>query len=281
MRYVSRVARKGRRAVRRRPPPRLWVVRLRRAAVMALAVLLVGGSGYLFATSSLAAALAGSLRERTATVTAQAGFVVKRVYSEGRVLADDAALAKALEPYYGRPILMVELDELKARVEQIPWIRTASVGRRLPDTLWIRLDEHRPVARWLDGSRQVLVSDAQEVFQVSNAGRYKELPLLFGKGAPDRARELLQLIAAEPDLAPHVTGARLIGERRWDVYLDGRIEVRLPAKRPELAWRRLAAEQRATAVVTRAVSAIDLRNPDWVTLELPESALDQGKEPRA
>ena len=281
MRYVSRVARKGRRAVRRRPPPRLWVVRLRRAAVMALAVLLVGGSGYLFATSSLAAALASSLRERTATVTAQAGFVVKRVYSEGRVLADDAALAKALEPYYGRPILMVELDELKARVEQIPWIRTASVGRRLPDTLWIRLDEHRPVARWLDGSRQVLVSDAQEVFQVSNAGRYKELPLLFGKGAPDRARELLQLIAAEPDLAPHVTGARLIGGRRWDVYLDGRIEVRLPAKRPELAWRRLAAEQRATAVVTRAVSAIDLRNPDWVTLELPESALDQGKEPRA
>ena len=281
MRYVSRVARKGRRAVRRRPPPRLWVVRLRRAAVMALAVLLVGGSGYLFATSSLAAALAGSLRERTATVTAQAGFVVKRVYSEGRVLADDAALAKALEPYYGRPILMVELDELKARVEQIPWIRTASVGRRLPDTLWIRLDEHRPVARWLDGSRQVLVSDAQEVFQVSNAGRYKELPLLFGKGAPDRARELLQLIAAEPDLAPHVTGARLIGERRWDVYLDGRIEVRLPAKRPELAWRRLAAEQRATAVVTPAFSAIDLRNPDWVTLELPESALDQGKEPRA
>ena len=281
MRYVSRVARKGRRAVRRRPPPRLWVVRLRRAAVMALAVLLVGGSGYLFATSSLAAALASSLRERTATVTAQAGFVVKRVYSEGRVLADDAALAKALEPYYGRPILMVELDELKARVEQIPWIRTASVGRRLPDTLWIRLDEHRPVARWLDGTRQVLVSDAQEVFQVSNAGRYKELPLLFGKGAPDRARELLQLIAAEPDLAPHVTGARLIGERRWDVYLDGRIEVRLPAKRPELAWRRLAAEQRATAVVTRAVTAIDLRNPDWVTLELPESALDQGKEPRA
>lgn len=281
MRYVSRIARKGRRAVRRRPPPRLWVVRLRRAAVAALAVLLVGGSGYLFATSSFAAALASSLRERTATVTAQAGFVVKRVYSEGRVLADDAALAKALEPYYGRPILMVELGELKARVEQIPWIRTASVGRRLPDTLWIRLDEHRPVARWLDGSRQVLVSDAQEVFQVSNAGRYKELPLLFGKGAPDRARELLQLIAAEPDLAPHVTGARLIGERRWDVYLDGRIEVRLPAKHPELAWRRLAAEQRATAVVTRAVSAIDLRNPDWVTLELPESALDQGKEPRA
>ena len=281
MRYVSRIARKGRRAVKRRPPPRLWLVRLRRTALLVLALLLLGGSGYLFATSSFAAILADAVRDRTSAATTQAGFVVKRVYSEGRVLADDAALAKALEPYYGRPILMVELNELKARVEQIPWIRTASVGRRLPDTLWIRLDEHRPVARWLDGSRQLLVSDAQEVFQVNNAGRYKELPLLFGKGAPDRARELLQLVAAEPDLASHVTGARLVGGRRWDIYLDGRIEVRLPAKRPEVAWRRLAAEQRATAVVTRAVTAIDLRNPDWVTLELPESSLDQGKEPRA
>jgi cell division protein FtsQ len=281
MRYVSRVARKGRQVARRRPPPRLWVVRLKRVSVLAFGLLVAGGSAYLFATSSLAAAWADAMRERVTATTAQAGFVVKRVYSEGRVLADDAALAKALEPYYGRPILMVELDQLKARVEQIPWIRTASVGRRLPDTLWIRIDEHRPVARWLDGTRQVLVSDAQEVFLVNNAARYKELPLLFGKGAPDRARELLQLVAAEPDLAPHVTGARLVGGRRWDVYLDGRIEVRLPAKHPEAAWRRLAAEQRATAVVTRAVTAIDLRNPDWVTLELPEGSLDQGKEPRA
>jgi cell division protein FtsQ len=116
---------------------------------------------------------------------------------------------------------------------------------------------------------------------VKNAARYRDLPLLFGKGAPARALDLLQLVASEPDLARHVTGARLVGGRRWDIYLDGRIEVRLPATRPQAAWRRLAREQRDSGVVTRAVTSIDLRSPDWLTLELPDAALGQGKEPRA
>ena len=96
----------------------------------------------------------------------------------------------------------------------------------------------------MDGTRQVLVSDAQEVVRVKNAARFKELPLLFGKGAPSAPRKLLQLVAGEPELATHVTGARLVGERRWDVYLDGRIEVRLPADRPEVG---LAAAGRASS----------------------------------
>jgi cell division protein FtsQ len=166
-------------------------------------------------------------------------------------------------------------------VEALPWVRGASVGRRLPDTIWVRLDEHRPIARWMDGTRQVLVSEAQEVFRVRNAARYRELPLLFGKEAPARSVELLRLVHGEPVLARHVTGARLVGGRRWDVYLDGRIEVRLPAARPEAAWRRLAREQEDSGVITRAVTSIDLRNPDWLTLELPDAALAPAREPRA
>ena len=88
-------------------------------------------------------------------------------------------------------------------------------------------------------------------------------------------------MAGEPALAARVTGARLVGERRWDIYLDGRIEVRLPAERPEAAWRRLAAEQRASEVIERAITAVDLRNPDWLTLELPVPADRPLTEPRA
>jgi cell division protein FtsQ len=281
MRYVNRLARKGRSGGRRRPPPRLWVARLRRWGLVVLGAVAATAAAYSFGQSSLAARLAADLGVRATKATAAAGFVIRRVYSEGRVLADDTELAKSLEPYYGQPILMVELNELKERVEALPWVRSASVGRRLPDTLWVRLDEHRPIARWQDGNRQVLVSDAQEVFRVKNAGQYRELPLLFGKGAPSRAHEVLRLVAAEPELAPHVTGARLVGGRRWDIYLDGRIEVRLPAKRPQAAWRRLAAEQRENSVVGRAVTAIDLRNPDWLTLEIPDAAIEPAKEPRA
>jgi cell division protein FtsQ len=233
-------------------------------------------------TSAWVADVAGNVRRDLIAATADAGFVVTRVYSEGRALADERSLADALAPYYGRPILSVDLSELKSRVERIPWVRSASVGRRLPDTLWVRLDEHRPIARWLDGSQQVLVTDAHEVVRVQDAARFRQLPLLYGTGAPMRADEILGLVAGEPTLAGHVTGAKLVGERRWNVYLDDRIEVRLPEAEPEAAWRRLAAEERATSLLGRAMTAVDLRNPDWLTVQLPDAAVEAAaKAPRA
>lgn len=280
MRQVKRVVRGTRPGTRRRPTP-IWAVRLRRVAAIVVGLGVVGLGADAIAHSAAVARVVGDLHRKLIAATADAGFVVTRVYSEGRSLADERTLAKTLEPYYGQPILSVDLAELKARVERVPWIRSASVGRRLPDTIWVRLDEHRPIARWLDGGHQVLVSDAHEVVRVDNAARFKQLPLLFGKGAPMRAEEVLALVAGEPDLAAHVTGARLVGERRWDIYLDGRIEVRLPAVRPEVAWRRLGAEQRASEVIARAITAVDLRNPDWLTLELPDTAIQPQAGPRA
>jgi cell division protein FtsQ len=246
-----------------------------------LAFLMIGGGSYAFLRSPVAARWGNALSQEFVDASVRAGFVVGRVYSEGRSLADEAALSRALHSVHGKALFSVELSELKSQIEALPWVRTASIGRRLPDTLWVRLEEHRPVARWMDGTRQVLVSDAREIFKVKNANRYKELPLLFGKGAPTRVDEVLRLIDSEPELASHVTGARLVGERRWDVYLDSRIEVRLPSKRPEAAWHRLAAEERETGVIRRAVTSIDLRNPDWLTLEVPDTVLGRGKEPRA
>ncbi|MGD9511960.1 MAG: cell division protein FtsQ/DivIB [Geminicoccaceae bacterium] len=249
--------------------------------MITLAAITAIGGGYAFLRSPMAARWDDAVRRELVDASVRAGFVVRRVYSEGRMLADEAAVSRALQSVHGKPLFSVELSSLRSQIEALPWVRTASIGRRLPDTLWVRLEEYRPVARWMDGSHQVLVSDAHEVFRVKHASRYKELPLLFGKGAPARADEVLRLIETQPELASHVTGARLVGERRWDVYLDGRIEVRLPGKRPEAAWRRLAAEERESGVIKRAVTSIDLRNPDWLTLEVPDTALGQEKEPRA
>ena len=282
MRHVRRLIRPGQpRSKRRRPPQRLWVLRLRRVALILLPLALLGGAGLLFLRSETAARWSATMRKEAVAATVDAGFVVRRVYSEGRLLADEASLTRTLEPHFGQPIFAVGLDTIRAEVEALPWVRSASVARKLPDTIWVRLEEHRPIARWMDGNRQVLVSDAQQVFKVKDAARYRELPLLFGKGAPAHALELLELVASEPELARHVTGARLVSGRRWDVYLDGRIEVRLPADRPMAAWRRLAKEEKASGVVSRAVSSIDLRSPDWLTLELPDAAIGRGKEPRA
>jgi cell division protein FtsQ len=274
------LARQTRSGVRRPAQPR-WRVALRRAALVVAGLGVIGFAAEQAWRAPATARLLERARGRLIQATADAGFVVGRVYSEGRTLADEKSLLNALEPYYGMPILSVDLDAVNDRVEGVPWVRSASVSRQLPDTLWVRLDEHRPIARWMDGNRQVLVSDAGEVVRGAKAARFRSLPLLFGKGAPGRAAEILRLVAGEPALAARVTGARLVGERRWDVHLDGRIEVRLPAAQPEAAWRRLAAEERASAVLGRAITAIDLRHPDWLTVRIADQAIRAHAEPGA
>jgi cell division protein FtsQ len=83
-----------------------------------------------------------------------------------------------------------------------------------------------------------------------------------------RAQALFRVLDAEPALARRLTQATLIGDRRWNVWLDHRIEVRLPEEGAEEAWRFLAKRQRETALLSRAVEAIDLRNPSWLVLRL-------------
>jgi cell division protein FtsQ len=280
MRHVNRFARHGRGGVRR-PPPTRWTTRLQRAAVVLVGLGAVGFAAEALWRSPMAVRLAQQTGDGLIEASADAGFIVTRVYSEGRILADERNLLNALEPYYGRPILGVDLDGLRHAVEGVQWVRSASISRRLPDTLWVRLEEHHPIARWLDGTRQVLVSDAGEVIRAKDTGRFRQLPLLFGAGAPARAAEILNLVAQEPDLASHVTGARLVGERRWDVYLDGRIEVRLPAEKADAAWHRLAAEDRASSLLGRAITAIDLRNPDWLTVRIADDAVKTKEKPGA
>lgn len=280
MRHVNRLARQTRAGLRR-PAQRRWVVRLKRAGI---AVLGLGALGFAAETvwqAPQTARLIEQGRARLILGSAAAGLVLGRVYSEGRALADEKSLLNALEPYYGRPILAVDLQQVKDRVESVPWVRSASIRRQLPDTLWVRLDEFRPVARWMDGNRQVVVSDAGEVVRGAKAGAHRDLPLLFGQGAPARVGELLRIVAAEPALGRRMTGARLVGERRWDVHLDGRVEVRLPAREPETAWRRLAAEERQSAVLGRAITAVDLRHPEWLTLRIADQAVRSDGEPGA
>lgn len=82
-------------------------------------------------------------------------------------------------------ILTANLAELKAAAEDLPWVGRASLRRVWPDTLRVRVEEHRPIARWnLDG----LVTAEGVVFHPRGGGIPPGLPLL--EGGDERAPEV-------------------------------------------------------------------------------------------
>lgn len=267
MRQVSRLAHRARLAPRGRPKPR-WL-RPVQATAATLAVLLAVGFGIqtLYRLGILDEALAAA-EARLLDLSGRAGLVVEHIYAEGRERTTQREIIQSLEDYQGDIILAVDSSAVREKLEQLPWVQRATVSRQFPNTLLVRIEEHRPLAVWVHEGRRRLIGQEGELVPVVEFAGSRNLPILRGAGAPGRVHELFRLLDTEPLLARRLTQATLVSERRWNLWLDHRIEIRLPEKGAEEAWRFLGRQQREAGLLNRAVEAIDLRNPSWLSLRL-------------
>ncbi len=251
-----------RKSKRRRPRP--W---LRPAIVVGCtaAVMLVAAASITWAwRSGRVAAVARDAQQRLIGATADAGFTLGEVYTEGRRHTDRRAIEAALGVTLGQPMIALDPAAMRRRLERLGWIRSASVERRWPDALYIRLVEHRPLAVWQRKGKLALINQRGEVIVGADPGKFRGLPMLVGAGAPARGRALFDVMASEPALMRRVAAAVRIGKRRWNLRLDNGIDVRLPAKGIDDAWRRLVRYEREYRLLSRDVIAVDLRQPDRV-----------------
>jgi cell division protein FtsQ len=210
---------------------------------------------------------------RLIQITAQSGFRVRNVLVEGRVETKSGDILAALKAERGAPLLDIDVAAAKARLEGLPWIKSAEVERQLPDTLRVKVEERKPFALWQLGQRLSVIDREGVVIVKDNVGRFADRPLVVGEGAERRAAEILDLVASEPAISKAVDAAVLVSGRRWNLRLKGGIEVRLPEEGMDAAWHRLARMERETRLLNKAITAIDLRQSDRVIVGLtPEAA---------
>lgn len=70
-----------------------------------------------------------------------------------------------------------DVNDLRRRVEQLPWVRNVSIRKVWPDKLSVYVTEHQPVAMW-NGDR--LINQHSEVFRADIEKVDAGLPQLFG-----------------------------------------------------------------------------------------------------
>ena len=148
----------------------------------------------------------------------------------------------------------------RQRLEAIDWVASATVERRLPDTLYVTLKERRAVAIWQNGAEYTLIDRDGRTVRASRMPPGAEtLLLLGGAGAPEHVGELLLLLAYEPAVARQLRAAVWVGQRRWNLILTNGVEIWLPEEDAVAALKQLAkldgAAQVAVARVRRRRSA--------------------------
>ncbi len=246
---------------RRRVIP-LWRSRRMVAALVAVVLAVGAASGWWLWESLWIERKADQMRWKLIALSNDLGLTVREILVVGRGETSRNELLAALRLAQGAPIMAFDLKAAKRRVEQLPWISSTTIERMLPDTIFLRVKERRPLALWQSQSKFALIDEQGAVIIDRDLGRFSDLLLVVGEDAPAHAAELLETLKTQPELMVLVQTAVRVGGRRWNVKLKGSIDVRLPETDPAKAWSRLAEYERKHRVFGRNVQVLDLRLPD-------------------
>jgi cell division protein FtsQ len=242
-------------------------------------------TGVVLQRTGVAARTGAAVEQHVFAMTARYGLAVGNVLVEGRSRASREAVLNAVAVARGTPILAVDPADAKQRLEAVPWVRSASVERRLPDTLHIRLVERQPLAFWQQHGKLVLIDHDGVVIPNERLDQFGNLIVLVGPDAPAHGAELIDMLQTEPGLAAHVAAAVRVGGRRWNLHLDNNIDIALPEDDPAAGWRRLAQLERRDGILEREIQEVDLRLPDRLVVrtatEPPKPKGKKGRQGKA
>ena len=250
-----------------RPAPGAGLLRgisrraLRRAGY-ALCAGAVAAAAIWIAQPGRLAAVGDDIRAGFVSATADAGMRVRQIRTEGRERMSADAIRDAIGADIGTPIFAVDLAAARDRVQAIGWVESATVERRLPSTLHVRVVERTPVALWQRNRRLVMVDRAGVEIGAGPLASFAHLPIVVGDGALLQMPPLLDAMASDPALSQRVQAAIWIGGRRWTLHFDNGLEAKLPESEIDAAWARLVREVGEHRLLDEQIAVVDLRLPD-------------------
>lgn len=202
-----------------------------------------------------------------------AGLTVDQIIIEGDYQTSKEVIYEASGVTIGEPLLAINIKAIKDQVEQLTWVKVATITRRLPDGVLISVEEHRPAALWQLDNKLWVLSD--EGIRITDLGleAFANLPMISGVGADKELEALLIAVSQNTDLFNRVETASWIGGRRWDLILKNGIKIMLPEKDMNEAWLNLIEFERDEKLLARNILAVDFRIKDKTVVRLtPEEA---------
>ena len=210
------------------------------------------------------AAVAGRLLLRSELFPVREVAVTTALQKTARNELEAALLDRAGGNFFG-----VDLAEVRAGLERLPWIRRASVRRVWPDRLEVSLEEHVALARWGDDA---LVNTYGERFQ---ARTDSALPLFVAPAGTEHevASRYARFVRLVAPLGTSVERVVLTPRFAWQLRLATGLNVMLgrDAEAAEERLRRFVAVYGQTLEkIPRRHEYVDLRYPNGFALRVPE-----------
>ena len=236
-------------------------------AVLVLALIVTLGTGG--RAERLSQAANAAMGSKFATL----GFKLKVVRVKGASALATNDILKAAGVYKDQPLLGLDLDALRRRVEGVGWVKEAQVVRLLPDTLELRVVERRQLAVWQHDGRSHVIDDHGRGIPEADPDRFPRLPLIVGDGANEFAAKILPAVASRPRLMERLEAFVRVDDRRWDLRLKDGSLVQPPSAGEEAALIQLEQLDQKSRILELGFERIDLRDPTVVAVRPRDGVL--------
>jgi cell division protein FtsQ len=242
---------------------------LRKDWKMPRAVGLKGMAVLFLSTAAAGVLIGGHSMTVAAAITSWSGLGIDEVEITGQSETSEVDVLDALGIGEFPSLVTFNVEAARAGVEALPWVKEARIKKLYPDTVQVAVVERTPFAIWQHDGKVSLIDRDGRVITDTVSDRYATLPFVVGAGAEKRAAEYSELIAGVPSLKIHA--GVLISDRRWNVVLDGGVELLLPEADPSSALVAVAALDSDNGLLSRDIAAVDLRLPNRLVVRLSET----------
>ncbi len=216
--------------------------------------------------------------EQVYAFAGERGFGLGDVIISGRNRTTRDEILKQINLNRGDNMLKINVFEIKKKIEQLPWVKSAEVSRSFfPNVIEISLVEKNVKAIWQINEKFYPLDEEGEVINADF--RVKEpILLVVGEGAPENMNKLLKIIASDsPEYLDRIKVANYISQRRWNLILDDikdGITIKLPEENVDKVWKKLLKLDETKGILKRKLTIIDLRLPNKIVVKIRKTKGD-------
>lgn len=163
----------------------------------------------------------------------------------------------------GANVYSLNLDEINARISNVPDIKTSAV-RRLPNgNLAIKVELHQAVAVWSDGENFFPLSSDGTVVQRQLTTRPNNTVVFRGTLPPD----ISEISKTARIIAKDIDYMEWIENRRWNIHTNNNITVMLPEDNPCAAINTLVMMNKKNHVLSKKIKILDMRDTNRIIVK--------------
>lgn len=238
----------------------------------------LAAAAFLAATGAYGVLLGGHMPVVMEAMTSASGLAVNEVRIGGNRETSELDVIGVMGLTGMTSLATFDADKARAQIADLPWVAEATVRKNYPDTVSVDIKERNGYAVWQHGEKLTVIDSAGAPIDSYSPARDNTLPLVTGRGAPERVREAMGLVGAFPAIARQAKGFIRVGERRWDVRLRNGITIKLPEDGAGEALEALVALDEGQGLLTRDISEVDMRLTDRIVVRLGADALKTREE---